>query len=360
MARITKKEVEKIKQDVKSNWVDDDSRVEFLHSGSIMHNLAASCKGILGGWARGRINNPVGDGSSGKTLMVIEAFFHAFKNIKNKVSKIYPKVKKLILVYNNREGVMDFPLEKMYGRDFVRAIEWIFTPTIEEFGADFGRRVKNLQPGECLIYCIDSWDSLTSEASKEIFDQAADGKEKETGSYGTEKAAYASKKFFNNICDMMQGKDATLFVISQTRTKINVSFGEKKYRSGGDALNFYSHQVPWLAVYEKLKRTYRGEERVYGIRMLANFKRNKTAKPYRQAETVILFDYGVDNITSMINWYWGPKTQKITFDGAEFSREKLIQYIEENDLEDVLADMCEKEWLEIESEMLPHDRKSRF
>lgn len=359
---MTKRTVDKIKEAIKIHAPSsDDERVDFLDSGSTMFNLAASGKGREGGWARGRIVNPVGDGSSGKTLMTIEAFANAYYNIKKKQSNVFPKVEKLNLVYVNRERVMDFPLAKMYQQEFVDAVEWNHDiVTAEQVGRDFGRRCLEHKAGECLLYAVDSWDSITSEESQERFREAAlKGKAAEGGSYNTGKAAYASKEFFNNICDLMAGKDITLFIISQTRTKIGVTFGDKHYRSGGDALNFYTHQVPWLAEVEKLTKTFRGDKRTYGIRMKAKFKRNKVAKPFRQAETTILFDYGIDNISSMINWYWGPEVKKINFDGEDFSRDDLITYIENNDLEDILIDMCEKEWQEIEQAVIPV-RKPRF
>jgi RecA/RadA recombinase len=359
MSRKPNKEVEDIKQIIRKP-IQDDERVEFLDSGSTMFNLAASQKGRDGGWARGRIVNPVGDGSSGKTIMAIEACVNAFYNIKKRSSKIFPPVEKLSLVYANRERVMDFPLTKMYRQDFVNAVEWNHNVvTVEDFGKDFGRRAIEHKQGECLIYVLDSWDSITSEVSQKRFRDAALGKEIESGSYNTDKAAYASKEFFNNICDLMAGKDITLFIISQTRTKIGITFGDKHYRSGGDALNFYTHQVPWLSEVEKLTKTYHGDKWQYGVRMRAKFKRNKTAKPNREAETVILYDIGIDNIWSMINWYWGPEVKKIHFDDTDFSREDLIRYIEDNDLEDVLIGMCEEEWAKTEEVIIPV-RKSRF
>jgi RecA/RadA recombinase len=383
MTRHVEDQAAQIKKTIMAQRPDDE-RVEFLDSGSTMFNLAASGKGRDGGWARGRIVNPVGDGSSGKTLMALEFCANAYYTIKKKPSKIFPPVTKLYIVYLNRERVMDFPVQKMYNLkdadgnpipSFYEAVEWIYhISTVEEFGRDFGRRAIQLQPGEALIYVVDSWDSMNSEEAIKRFEKEAleeskpkkktssddeDGDDKKKGSYNLEKAAYASKVFFNNACDLMTGKDITLMIISQTRTKIGITFGDKHYRSGGDALNFYTHQVPWLAQVEELKRTFRGDTRTYGVRMKAKFKRNKVGKPFREAETTILFDYGVDDILSMINWYWGPKVQKIDFDGATFAREDLVAYIEENDLRDVLIDMCEKEWAEIEAEIVPK-RKNRF
>ena len=356
-----KKEIEQIKNDIKNFTPASKERTEFISSGSTLLNLALSQKGIHGGFARNRIINIVGDGSSGKTLLALETAHWAFRNIKKVKSKLFPSVKEVKIAYINRERVMDFPIEKMYGQDFVNAVEWRYDiATVEEFGRYFGRLALEHKENECLIVILDSWDSLNSEAGQERFKQAALKDESPDGSYKTEKAAYASKEFFNNACDLMTGKDITLFIISQTRTKIGITFGEKHYRSGGDALNFYTHQVPWLAEIEKLKKTFKGETRVYGVRMLAKIKRNKVAKPFRQAESIILFDYGIDNISSMINYLWGPRASKIEFDGYIFkNREEFIGYIEENDLEDELSKMCEDQWAEIEEAMVP-ERKRKF
>jgi len=57
-------------------------RVEFLGSGCTTLNCALSGKGKDGGWARARIINIVGDGSSGKTLLALDLAFWCWKNIK--------------------------------------------------------------------------------------------------------------------------------------------------------------------------------------------------------------------------------------------------------------------------------------
>lgn len=333
------------------------SPVEFISTGSNLLNLAASQRGETGGWARGRIINLVGDGSSGKTLLALEAAAHAYHNLVGNKTINFPKVKKLIIVYNNVEEVMDFPLGEMYGEDFVKAVEWISSSDVEAFGRDYTRRVLNLKPGEFLLYILDSYDSLGSEKERAAFIEAAKkDKEAETGSYGLDKASYGSKKFFKNMCGIMAGKDTTLMIISQVREKIGSTFKEK-YRAGGKALDFYTHQVCWLAVVEKLKRTYRGKEKIYGVRVRANFKRSKVSKPFRQEDVIILFDYGLDNLATNLAWLYGPSVKKLTWDEEEYTRPKLIKYIEENHLEEELSARLEEEWLAIEEVVKPHRKK---
>ncbi|MBU0778295.1 DNA recombination/repair protein RecA [Patescibacteria group bacterium] len=337
----------------------EESPVEFIHSGSILLNLAASGKGRNGGWARGRIVNFVGDGSSGKTLLALEMTAYMFHKMPGNKSHNFPPVGKVRIIFDNSEGVMDFDLDQMYGSkkdptDFRKGVIWECSRTVEEFGRKFAREAMNHKEGTCLLYVIDSLDALSSEAGQERFEEAAKKDKAEDGTYGTEKAKYLSASFFSNICSLIKGKDITLVVISQIRMKIGISFGEKYGRTGGKALDFYTHAVPWLSEIEKLKKTFRGEDRVYGIRVLVKLKRNKVAKPFREAEIIILFDYGVDDVGSSIAYLYGPKVKTIDWDGVEYGRAELINYIEQNNLQDELAKKVEKWWNEIEDNLKPN------
>ena len=112
-------------------------------------------------WSNGMISH-----NSLLSIEMLANAFHKFKKTNDLPSNTFPKVKKLIMVYNNVEGVMDFPLEKMYGEDFVKSVEWVSSKTCEEFGRDVQRRVENLKSGECLLYVIDSLDATVSSAQK--------------------------------------------------------------------------------------------------------------------------------------------------------------------------------------------------
>lgn len=361
--RTTAEAVEDVSSSLKRRKRKDRISVEFLGSGSTTLNLALSGKGPSGGWARGRVVNIVGDGSSGKTLLALELLFWCYKHIKDIKSAIYPKVKEVILVYNNCEGVMDFPLEKMYGKEFVSSVEWVCTKTIEKMGRDYMRRIKNLKKGQFLIYIIDSWDAIGSKAGQDRMEESIEKDSELKGSYNTEKQLYASKDFFPYISGKMESnsKDATLVIISQVRTKIGVTFGKKTYRAGGKALDFYTHQVAWIREVEKLTKTKKKQKRVYGIRSHVKVERSKVAKPFRESEFTILYDYGLDDISSMVDYLWGKK--KIRYDGKVFkTREKFIKYIEENNLETRLAIETEEAWNKVEKafEKDVTKRKKRF
>lgn len=351
-------DVDEVVDGIKNPVKDRKTKVEFLDSGSTALNCAISGKGKKGGWARGRIVNIIGDGSSGKTLLALEMAARCHYKL-DREPETHAKVKKIFIVYNNVEGVMDFPVEEMYGESFYNAVEWIQIPTIESFSRDYTRRVSKLKEGEFLLYIVDSMDALVSEEAAERFLDAAEKDEKEKGTYGMEKQKYGGK-FFGNLCSVGKGKDATLVIISQVRENINVTFGKKYRRAGGKALDFYTHQCVWLAVKRHLEKTVQGEKRSYGVEVKAKLERSKVGKPFREVDFVILFDYGVDRILSDINYVYGEKAKKIIFNKKEFAtQESLVTYIEKNKLEDVLSGMVEKKWDEIE-EAIKVKREKKF
>jgi RecA/RadA recombinase len=344
----------------------DNRPVEFINTGSTMLNLAGSGRGRSGGWARGRVINVVGDGSTGKTLLALELSAILKYGYKGKESAYFPKVKNVRIVYNNVEGVMDFDTSKMYGFSGDE-IEWRRSTSLEGFGASFGKEARQVKDGTMLLYILDSFDSLSPIAEIERFEKAQkkmkDGDDdvgaELDGSYNLEKQKYISQFFRAEIVNKMVGKDITLFIISQVRSKIGITFGKKVYRTGGKALDFYTHQVCWLYEREKLKKAVFGEEVVYGIRVRGKFERNKVSKPYREAEFIVLFDYGIDDIGSMINYYWGPKKETLNFQGKDYSRPRLVSYIEDCGLEDDLRMMVEEKWQKVEEAAAP-DRKAKF
>ena len=364
---LTKDLTKDIKKTIKKD-IKKEVPVEFIDSGSTMLNLALSGKGKSGGWARGRIVNIVAKGSVGKSLAALEAGFIFNKKMKKNVSINFPKVKESTVVYNNTETVMDFPVASMYGQDFVDEVVWKNIPTVEETGRDFANLVINLKKGNSLLYIIDSWDSLKSEESIEAFLKAAKENKKKKAGFNLEKQAYGTQDFFPNICTVMKRKDATLMIISQARPNVGVVYGPKYIRTGGDALNYYTHQVAWFKLLKEMKKIVRGREKPYGTRVGVDVRRSKVSIPYNKAEFNILFNHGFDDIPSMLSWYFGPEKkiteEEINIFSVQYDREKtnrtdIISFIEDNNLEVELQDIVEKEWIEIEKAVQPH-RKSKF
>ena len=338
-------------EETKSITPKESSRVEFLNSGSTLLNLAISGSS-KGGWARGRVNNVVGDKSCGKSLLSLDLCANTFYTIKKTQSKLYPRIRNVYIVYDNVEGVMDFKLEQMYGKEFVDNVEWIRSGTCEEFGRNYLSRVKNLVKGDFLLYVIDSMDSLISQAGRERMEKSLNSDKDEEASYGTEKAKYLSNKFFGNCCDLMQGKDATLLCVSQVRENLNAGmFGKKHYRVGGKAMDFYTQVVVWLYGGEKLKETINGKKMVYGNSVIAKVEKNKCGIAFRDAEFPILYNNGIsyiDDIGSLIKFLNPKATAKQCeqmlddfYEEGIFSHKKYEEY----------KLLAEQEWVKTEKKL---------
>lgn len=359
-----RKQQEPVQKQKNSDACSIKQPVEFLSTGCTPLDFALSGGKPNGGVGRGRVFNVVGEGSAGKTLLALEILAHAFHHLKKTQSKIWPEVRRLFLVFNNTEGVMDFPLDKMYSREFIEAVEWVRKGTAESMGRDFSRRVKKLKKGHALIYVTDSWDGLKSENESETFAEEAKKDKVEQGGYNLSKQQY-THRFFRNIADALYGvelakklekeedvdesdlnkKDATLIITSQIKHKMNASPFEKPfYRTGGSALDFWTHQVLWLYKAGKLFDVKERKKFVYGMGVRAVVERNKVGKPFRECKFPIILDYGIDNITAILDEMMGAK-KVYCYDGEKFkTKKKLIRYIEDNNLERQLKKEY-REWI---------------
>lgn len=242
--------------------------VSFIPSGCKMLDLA-----LGGGWARRRVINIVGDKAVGKSLLAIEAA--ANFNI------VEPKGK---IRYREAESAFDplyaqalgFPIDKV---DFGEPVD-----TIEDVFEDLEKVLKAAKGPE--IYIVDSLDALSDRAEME--------RKIDEGSYGMGKAKMLSQMFRRLVRDLAN-KDVTIFIISQVRDNIGVTFGRKTTRSGGRALDFYSSQTLFLSQVERLTKTIQNVKRVTGVTVRAQVDKNKVGLPYRECSFPIMFGYGIQD-----------------------------------------------------------------
>jgi protein RecA len=259
-----------------SNYFVSDKPLQFFSSGSTLLDQV-----LGGGWVLGRIANLVGDRSSGKTLLAIEAcanFIHTYSDG--------------LIRYCEAEAAFDLDYAASLGMpvDKVSFASDVFT--VESLFNDLEQTLSTLGDKPCL-YILDSLDALSDKAEQE--------RKIDDGSFGAAKAKKLGE-LFRRLVKIMENKKMCLIVISQIRDKIGISFGETKQRSGGHALDFYSSQIVWLADVGKIKKTMSGVERVIGVNIVAKNKKNKIGLPYRDCEFPIIFGYGVDDLASMAEW----------------------------------------------------------
>lgn len=300
---------------------------QFISSGSSLLNLALSGK-VEGGWRIGRIANIVGDKSTGKTLLAIEAITYALK--------VLGKTTKVKAVYDETESAFDIPYAESLGMP-VKEVDFRQSTTVEDWYECLSKLLEE-DSYDFMIYVLDSLDALSSKAEDETpFDK---------GTYSLTKPKKIGE-LFRKLTKKVEKKNVLIMIVSQIRDKIGVVFGETKTRAGGRAMDFYNSQILWLAETGRLKIA----NRVVGINIRAKVKKNKVWKPYREADFPILFEYGVDDVGSMVDFLIDNKIieksgHRYLWKDSKLYREDLIILLE--DRKDEVIKLTEKCWNELE------------
>lgn len=331
-----------------------------LPTGSTLFDLVMG-----GGYLPGRVFNLVGDKSSGKTLLAAEAVATARRHLGDR----------LVWVYDDAEAGFSFDSVAMYGFDLMRSPlydEPVQSTTVEAFEYNLRDALDRTPEGYTLIYVLDSLDSLSSAAELERADDAFKKAAKDgepagvkAGTYGTERAK-AMSELFRVLVGRIDERKAVLVVVSQVRENIGVSFGEKYRRAGGKALDFYASAIVWLSEVEK----HRKKGLPVGVTTKVLAKKNKTGLPFRQAFLRILFDYGVDDVDSCIDYLFDGLTEQgkarpwpktgVEWNGQSFKRRSdLIRHIEDNGHESQLRAQVKAKWNELEAS-IKSERKRKF
>lgn len=353
MAKTTKEIATEIKE-TNGKSVRKSNTVQLAPTGCTLLDL------VTMEYPFGKIINIVGDSSSGKTLLAVETINAARQAFGDKVKWLY----------DDAERGFSFDTNLLYGFDiFEDSIDPDFemSNSVEEFSVNVDNTLKKVKDDEFLIYVLDSLDSLSSEAELERQEERVkakeEGKSLSIGTYAMEKQKFFSE-FFRVMTGKIYDKKCLVLVISQVRSNIGVMFGKKYVRSGGKALDFYAYINLWLAVAEK----HETKGRVTGVTIKAKTEKAKIARPYRECFIDIIFDYGVDDITSNINFLYDlltpqgkrkSKKTKVEWDGTEYTIPALVAHIEDNNLEDELKQRTIDAWEEIEEAIATKRTKKR-
>jgi protein RecA len=298
-----------------------------------------------GGYVLGRMANIVGDKSSGKTLLAIEAsanFIHRYKT----GEVWYAEAEAAFDV--DYAGALGMPLNKVKFRKDIT--------TVEDFFEDIELACKQSTKNKPILYVLDSMDAISSRTEQK---QGID-----EGSYNLNKQKKLGEIFRRKI-QVIESSNVGLIIISQIRDKIGVTFGETKMRTGGKALDFYASQILWLSEVKKLKKTIDKVERVIGIQVKANCKKNKVGLPFRTCEFPVLFGYGVDDLTANVEWLIeANKEHRLKELGLSKAGYKIRIHSLRNEggeemqlLREALTVVVQEEWTNIETSFLPKSRK---
>lgn len=317
-----------------------NSHVEFIPSGCKLLDLA-----LGGGWAEGRIANIVGDKSTGKTLLWIEAAANFIKKHPHGVVRVReteaafdePYAQTLGLPLDRCE-MGKKPLETV--EDMYEDMEWCLKRAVDKNG----KKVPQL-------YVVDSLDALS--------DRGEMDRDMDKGSFGAEKAKIMSE-VFRRLNVPIEEAQMTVIIISQIRDKIGVTFGRKWKRSGGKALDFYASQVVMLSEIGKIYKTVSGIKRPIGIDVKAKIEKNKISMPYREAEFSILFGYGTDDYNSCMAFLKQVGKQNDVLLGNKL--ESFGKWMEESTSNrregmEMVHAATSVQWYALEDKFIRHERK---
>jgi len=319
-----------------------ERKIQFIPTGCVVFDCV-----LGGGWPLGRMSNLVGDKSTGKTLCAIEAA----ANFAHRYPDGY-------IFYREAEAAFDEDYAASLGLPIDRVDfgeEGLGTPwdTIEDIYEDLNAKcdqcIKEKVPG---LYIIDSLDALSSRAelSRGI----------DEGSYGMEKQKQLGQ-LFRRLVRKIKEANMHLLIISQVREKIGITFGDKYRRSGGKALDFYASQVIYLSHLKTIKKTAGGVERPIGIRIKAKCTKNKIGPAFRECEFTVRFGYGIDELSSAVEWLETVKKSKELLDGE--SAKSYITRVEKLGNKEYRAELkrvrkvVKAAWNEIEARFEPERKK---
>lgn len=297
---------------------------------------------IGGGYPLGRIVNLVGDKSTGKTLLALEAAAN-FANL-------YPSGK---IIYNESESAFDRGYAAALGMpvDRVDFVEDCFT--VEDFYEHLTATLEAMDKDTKALYILDSLDALSDRAE---LDRGIG-----EGSYGANKAKKTSE-LFRRLVQRLEDRSVCLIIISQVRDNIGVTFGKQTKRSGGRALDFYASQVVWLSQIGKTTKQSKGVKRTIGVSVRAKCEKNKIGLPYRDCDFPIRFGYGIDNEEASLSWLLGVSALP---DGLADAKDvgrylKDLDKLGQDEWQVAVAgiqDLVRTKWAEIEEGFLPTRRK---
>lgn len=204
------------------------------------------------------------------------------------------------------------------------------------------------------LFIIDSYDALSDAAEME---RAAD----DHATYGTAKAKHGSAMFRKCNQKLARGR-VTFMIVSQVRANIGVIIGRALTRNGGKCLDFYATHVVWLQKLGNLARERNKIRRVHGVSINAKVDKNKIGLPHREAMFPIIFGYGVEDVISGTNWLVKHNKWNKVFDEKK-DASKLINGLDKltdeayDQWQQDIAESVREGWQEIEATFLPTRRK---
>ncbi len=233
--------------------------IEVISTGSLLLNNALG----VGGYPRGRIVEIFGPESSGKTTMALHAIAQVQKNGG-------------IAAFIDAEHALDVGYARRLGIDLKKII--ISQPDSGEQALELVDQLVNSSMFDLVV--IDSVAALVPLAELEgtMEDQQM----------GLQARMMA--KSMRKLSASISKTNTTVIFINQIREKVGVIFGSPEVTPGGRALKFFATIRLDIRLRERIKIN----QNVVGQRVRIKVVKNKVAAPYKEIETEIYYEDGID------------------------------------------------------------------
>jgi len=325
----------------------------FLSTGSTLLDLAISDR-YPGGVGSGRTTQLIGDNSTAKTVLMKEILGSAQRQggfAVEEEAEYTPDFERAELfgldVGDWRDGVFDSDLPLIDALDHADAYVYRNPSSLENVFDDEIAQIVNLSRGQWADVTLkknnkgDTVRKVKMEEVDAIPKPIAIGIDTLTAlpsiaelnrtlnekSYNMERAKVMSAGFRKYI-KPIGSEDITIVAVDHIRSNVGISFGKDWTVSGGKAMQQYASTRVFLKHTETLKNKHGVD---YGVKIHFKVVKNKLAPPFREGDFYVIFDYGIDDIRSNIEWLRNQKVDsKLKVKGAWFNwgEERLGQGIE--------------------------------
>ena len=184
--------------------------------------------------------------------------------------------------------------------------------------------------------------------------------------YGMRRAKEFSEEL-RKTCRVITSNNFLMVCSNQIRENVNAGPYEQKFRSpGGVSVGFYASVRLRCSSPQKIKvsKLVNGKDisRIVGVETNVDVYKNSIWKPYHSATVPIVYDYGIDDIRSNLQFLKDvTKAKAYTLEGATLSNslEKACKMIEIDNNEETLRQQVINVWMEIESKFSSERKPKR-
>ena len=279
-------------------------------------------------------------------------------------------------IYDDAEAALNFDISGNFGsltkeKLEIKSIDDSKNPcskTVEDLERNLIKQIEKKKP---FIYAMDSLDCLPSQAevNRHNDKKYLEGKEIDS-SYNMERAKLIGTTF--KLINKAVKETNSLFIIN-SQARDNVGFGfTKDTRSGGRAIDFYISYMIWL----KAKKSIKEKDLKIGKNIVFSITKNRNKSQYfervggklRDGEFIVLDEIGLDNVGTnchylIENGYWKKEGKKYSIndfgDPTSQWEKDIPKWIEENEHEEKLKQICYNEWIKTEESVI-QGRKPNF